>query len=63
MNDTLKIHFTSVKRAIASSVDGSATAGQRSASGKVKTWIAHVAKANPTETAAQATKRLRQASA
>lgn len=55
---TVKIHFTSSKKAMASSVDGSCTAGVRTASGKVKTWIAHVARVNAYETAEQAVKRL-----
>ena len=55
---TVKIHFTSSKKSMAASVDGSCTAGARTSSGKVKTWIAHVAKVNAYETAEQAAKRL-----
>ena len=46
---TIKIHFTSVKAAIAASVDGSATAGERDRTGRIRTWIAHVSKATATE--------------
>lgn len=55
---TVKIHFTSSKKAMAASVDASCTAGMRTASGKVKTWIAHVAKVSAYETAEQAAVRI-----
>lgn len=55
---TVKIHFTSSKKAMAASVDGSCTAGMCTTSGKVKTWIAHVAKVSANETTKQAIKRL-----
>lgn len=46
---TVKIHFSTVKAAIAKSVDGSCTRGMTYRSGRVKTWIAHVAKEYPNE--------------
>ena len=55
---TIKLHFTSAKRGIAASVDNSVTAGEKTKSGRTKTWIAHVVKAFPCETAAQASKRI-----
>jgi hypothetical protein len=55
---TVKIHFASSKKAMSASVDGSCTAGARTKSGNVKTWIAHVAKVNPYETGEQAAKRI-----
>jgi hypothetical protein len=54
----VRIHFTSSKKAMAASVYGSCTAGMRTASGKVKTWIAHVAKVSASETMDQAAKRI-----
>jgi hypothetical protein len=60
---TIKIHFTSAKRAIAASVDNTCTAGERSKNGKkVKTWIAKVAKATPYETANDVVARLNETS-
>ena len=57
---TVKVHFLKVRHALAWSVDHMCTAGARSASGKVCSWIAHVAKATPTETTAQAAARIAQ---
>lgn len=54
---TIKIHFTSVKAAIAASVDGSATAGKRDRTGRIRTWIAHVSKATATEDRATVLRR------
>ena len=58
MNNTIKLHFRSSKRAIAASIDGSCTAGERTRSGKIKTWVAHVYKLSPSETTEQAYKRI-----
>jgi len=58
-NNTIKLHFTSAARAISASADGKAYAGERNNAGHVKTWIAHVAKATPTETTAEAAARVR----
>lgn len=58
-NNTIKLHFASAALAMSSSIDGKAYAGERTKSGHVKTWIAHVAKAAPTETTAEAAARVR----
>jgi hypothetical protein len=55
---TIKIHFRSAMRAISADIHGTATAGELYKSGKVKTWIAHVAKATPTETVSEAIARM-----
>jgi len=39
---TVKIHFTSSKKALDASIDGRCTAGVRTCAGKVKTWIVHM---------------------
>lgn len=58
MNNTIKVTFKSVRAAIAASVDGSATAGKRSPSGRITSWIAAVAKASPYETSQEAAARI-----
>ena len=56
---TVKIHFRSKKLALNASFDNSVTAGVRSPSGKIRSWIAHVVKSSPYETAAEAAERIR----
>jgi hypothetical protein len=56
----VKIHFKSSKNAIAKSVDGSCWAGAKNRNGRVTTWIAHVTKSSPYETAQEAAQRTRQ---
>lgn len=60
MNNTIKVHFSSAKKACAASPDKTARAGVRTKSGRVKTWIAHVEKAHPYEKADEAAKRFSQ---
>ena len=56
---TVKLHFSTQKAAFAASCNQSITAGERYSSGRVKTWIAHVERVNPQETAAQAMARIK----
>ena len=56
---TVKLHFSTQKAAFAAACDGKITAGMRTASGKLKTWIAHVERVKPQETAAQAMARIK----
>lgn len=55
---TTKIHFTSLKKALAASVDGSVSAGMQAGRGQRKTWITHVSKAAPCETTSEIIKRI-----
>ena len=52
------IHFKSSKKAILFSIDKSCWAGERTKSGRIKTWIASVAKNSPYETRQEIYKRL-----
>lgn len=55
--NTVKLHFRSAQAAQRAAVDGVAYAGERAPSGRVRTWIAHVVKATPTETQEEAAAR------
>ena len=58
MINTIKIHFTSSKKAMEHSVDGSCYKGMTYKSGKVKTWIAPVLKQHPNESTSELVKRI-----
>jgi hypothetical protein len=55
---TVKIHFTKPGKAIKHSVDSTCVPGVRDHAGKVRTWIAHVAKASPYETEKEVVDRI-----
>jgi hypothetical protein len=49
-HNLMKVHFKSAKQAMAASVDGSCWAANRDASGRAKSWVAHVLKVRKQET-------------
>jgi hypothetical protein len=55
----IKVSFSSSKKALAASFDGSCWAGARTSSGRVKTWVAYVSKATAFETSEQAADRVK----
>lgn len=49
-HNLMKVHFRTAKAAMAAAVDGSCWAAERDASGRAKSWVAHVEKARKQET-------------
>ena len=54
----IKVHFRTLRAALTHSHDGSAWAGMRYPSGRIKTWVAYVKKAHRAETSDDAACRL-----